>query len=202
MRPLRAGLAPALAIILAACAPAPYRLVAIEIPAVPPVAVERYHEIVVEDFQETGAVEDVSLGRRVAEYLEAELRREFKGPVSRRGPAGKPAEGLVLSGTVGLSQWAQKALLEAEIPADGPFGLENRGLAERKRFALTLEYRLSDAATGEVVLAGALKESRTYGDVQQSVEFALFDLLPLVKSKLFPALFGRAAAGERYLLLR
>jgi len=202
MRPRPAALAPALAIALAACASAPYTAVMIDIPAVSPVAVERYPEIVVEDFRETESAPDVSVGGRTAEYLAAELRREFKGPVSRRGPGGKPAAGLVLSGTVGISQRAQKALRETDIPKDGPFGLENRGLAERKRFTLTVEYAVSDAATGEVVLAGGVKASRTYGDIQQSVEFALYDLLPQVKAKLFPALFGRASAGERYLLLR
>lgn len=202
MKPRPALLVPALAVALAACAFVPYTPVLIDIPAVSPVSVERYPAIVVEDFRETKAVPDIALGRRMAEYLEAELRREFRGTVSRRGDAVMPAEGLVLSGTVGIAERAQKALRESEIPKDGPFGLENRGLAERKRFTLTVEYTVSDAATGEVVLAGGVKEARTYGDIQQSVEFALFDLLPLVKAKLFPALFGRVSTGERYLLLR
>jgi hypothetical protein len=195
-------LAPALATVLAACASAPYDRVMIDIPAVSPVTVERYGSIVVEDFRETQAVPDVPLGRRTAEYLEAELRREFKGTVARRGTAAPPAEGLVLSGTIGLTQLAQKALREKDIIKDGPFGLEDRGLVERKVFTMTVEYKLTDAATGAVVLTGSLRESRTYGDVQQSPDFALFDLFPLVKARLFPDLFGRALSGERYLLLR
>ena len=202
MKPWPVVLASALAIALASCASAPYTPILIDIPAVSPVAVERYPAIIVEDFREAEAVPDVALGSRMAEYLEAELRRAFKGTVSRRGAAGKPAEGLVLSGTIGIVERAQKALRETDIPKDGPFGLENRGLAERKRFTLTVEYSVSDAATGQVVLAGVAKDSRTYGDIQQSVEFALFDLLPLVKARLFPALFGRVSAGERYLLWR
>lgn len=192
----------ALAAVLAACASAPYDRVMIDIPAVSPVAVERFRSIVVEDFRETQAVPDVPLGRRTAEYLEAELRREFTGTVSRRGTSGPPAEGLVLSGTVGIAELAQKALREKDIVKDGPFELQNRGLIERKRFTMTVEYQLTDAATGAVVLTGSLKESRTYGDVEQSVEFALFDLFPLVRAKLFPDLFGRASSGERYLLSR
>jgi len=202
MRLRRNVLAPALAAVLSACASAPHDRVVIDIPAVSPVAVERYGAIVVEDFRETQAVPDIALGRRLADYLEAELRREFRGTVTRRGTTAPPAEGLVLSGTVGLAQLAQKALREKDIIKDGPFGLENRGLIERKRFTMTVEYKLTDAVTGVVVLTGSVKESRTYGDVQQSVEFALFDLLPLVKATLFPDLFGRASSGERYLLLR
>jgi hypothetical protein len=200
LRPI--ALAVALAAVLAACASAPYERVMIDIPAVSPVAVGRFRAIVVEDFRETLAVPDVPLGRRTAEYLEAELRREFPGTVGRLGAAGPPAEGLVLSGTVGVAQLAQKALREKDIVKDGPFGLENRGLIERKRFTMTVEYTLTDAASGAVILTGGLKESRTYGDAEQSVEFALFDLLPLIKAKLFPELFGRVSSGERYLLLR
>jgi hypothetical protein len=202
MRPRQSFLTSVVAVAMAACACAADIPVLIEIPAVSPVSIERYREIIVEDFRETEAVEDVALGRRMAEYLDAELRREFRGTVSRRGPAGDPAAGLVVSGTVGIAARAQKALREADIVKDGPFGLEERGLVERKRFTLTVAYKVSDAATGEVILAGGLKESRTYGDIQQSVEFALVDLLPLVKAKLFPALFGRVSAAERYLLLR
>lgn len=195
-------LASALVAVLAACASAPYDRVTIDIPAVSPLAVERYGKIVIEDFRETQAVPDVPLGRRMAEYLEAELRRQFSGTVARRGTAAPPAEGLVLSGTVGITQLAQKALRESDIIKDGPFGLENRGFVERKRFTMTVEYTLTDAATGTVVLTGNVRESRAYGDIQQSVEFALYDLLPLVKARLFPGLFGRASSGERYLLMR
>ncbi len=188
----------ALAALLAACAsaPPPDRAV-IAAPAASPAPIEKYGAIVVEDFRETQPVPDVFVGRRTAEYLEAELRRDFKGTVSRRGTAPPPAAGLVLSGTIGIAQRAQKALRETDIVTDGPFGLENRGLVERKRITMTVEYAVTDAATGAVILSGGLTESRTYGDIQQSVEFALVDLLPALKAKLFPALFGRASSAER-----
>ena len=199
---LVAVLAAALTALLTTCASARFDRVVIDIPGASPVAVEKYGAIVIEDFRETRPTPDVFVGRRTAEYLEAELRREFKGTVSRRGTAPPPAGGLVLSGTIAISQLAQKALREDDIVKDGPFGLENRGLVERKRMTMTVEYAVTDAATGAVILSGALKESRTYGDIQQSVEFALFDLLPSIKAKLFPALFGRVSTGERYLLSR
>jgi hypothetical protein len=101
-----------------------------------------------------------------------------------------------LVGTASLSGKAQKALLEAGVPKDGPFRLENRGLSERKRFTLALECSLIDASSGETILKKSVKETRTYSDVQQTAEFALFDLLPAIKARLFPALFGRVPAEK------
>jgi hypothetical protein len=171
------------------------------------------YETIVVDFKEIGAVSDIDLGRSVSEYLETELRRAFKGAVSRRAVGRDPAsptddkghwtsagaglkKAVFLVGTAGLIGQAQKALLEASVPTDGPFRLENRGLAERKRFTLALECSLIDASSGETILKKSIKETRAYSDVQQTAEFALFDLLPAIKARLFPALFGRVPAEK------
>lgn len=190
-----------------------------EAPAVSRAGFPSGYEIIVTDFKVTEAVPEIDLGRRVSDYLEVELRREFKGTVSRRGPGRAPAaaeddrnfwksagaglkNAVFLVGTVGLHGEAQKALREEGLPTDGPFRLENRGLAERKRFVLTLECSLIESATGEAILKKSLQERRTYGDVQQSAEFALADLLPVIKAKLFPAIFGRESVEKRVPLLR
>lgn len=206
------------AAMLAACPSPSFRRVSVEIPAVSPAGLGSDDEIVVTDFNELEARPDLGLGRRVAEYLEAELRREFKGTVSRRTIRADPAavddgafwrsagaglkSAVFLAGTVSLREEAQKALREADVLKDGPFKLENRGLMERKRFTLSLEYALIDARSGTVILKKSILETRTYGDIQQVAEFALFDLLPAVKARLFPVLFGRKSVQERYLLLR
>jgi hypothetical protein len=219
MKHRRLAIVPAIAVILAACSPTPYRRIAIEVPALSPIGIDSYKEIVVTDFTEAEPVPDLHLGRKLAEYLETELRRAFKGTVSRR-PVFQNAEAVAadrdfwrsagaglkdavfLSGTVRLGQEAQKALRETDLPADGPFKLENRGLAERKRFTLTLECLLADAASGQLVMKKELKETRLYGDVQQTPEFALADLLPIITGRLFVTLFGRPSVEQRYLLLR
>jgi len=166
------------------------------------------YETIVVDFKEIEPVPDLDLGRSLSEYLETELRREFKGTVSRRAVV-RDAAGTVddkdrwasagaglkravfLVGTAGLRGQPQKALLESGVPVDGPFSLENRGLAERKRFTLAVDCSLIDASSGQTILKKSIKETRTYSDIQQTAEFALFDLLPAVKARLFPSLFGR-----------
>jgi hypothetical protein len=209
----------ALAAMLSACSLGPARRVTIEIPALSPIGIQNYGEIAVADFAEEAPVPDINLGREVADYLAREMKTDFHGKVSRRAlPAkseiaevvGKPAEPgvpgpegvLLLTGKVGLRQESQKALRQAALPKDGPFKLEGRGLVERKRFTIELAVRLLDEARGKIILEKRIIEVRTYANAQTYPDFALFDLLPAVKSNLFPALFGRQALEERSLLLR
>jgi tetratricopeptide (TPR) repeat protein len=180
----------------------PVQKITIEIPAASPVGIEAYREIVVAEFAEAAPVTDLKLGRTFSEYLETELRRVFKGTVSRRDLAPSPEDAVFLSGTVGLVREPQKALRQSGIPTDGPFNLENRLFAERTRFILTFGYLLVEAATGRVMQKGGFKETRIFTNVDQTPEFALFDFLPAVKARLAAAIFGNRTVGERYLLLR
>lgn len=179
-----------------------------ETPAVPTAGPLSGYETIVVDFKEVEPVPDLNLGRSLSDYVEAELRRVFKGTVSRPAvgrDAAAPGDdkdrwasagaglkkAVFLVGTAALRGQAQKALLASGVPADGPFKLENQGLVERKRFTLTIEWSLIDVSGGRTILKKSIKETRTYSDIQQTAEFALFDLLPAVKARLFPALFGR-----------
>ena len=209
---LAAGVLAGLALLLSGCASAP--------PAPPPAAVaravpavvpERLSELLVPDFAETRPVPDLALGRAIAEDLAAGMRGVFKGKVTRLSvpPAPKASaldagywkaaaaghtSAAILFGTAGLSERAQKALLEEDLPKDGPFRLEGHGLAERKLFVLTLDLALIDAATGEVLWKNEFKETRVYAFSGEAAEFALADFLPVLRTRLFPLLFGRPPA--------
>jgi hypothetical protein len=208
-----------LAVFLPCCSLAPTRRVTIEVPAVSPIGIQNYGEIVVADFKEGAPVPDLALGRDIADYLAREMKTAFRGRVSRRslpehsqpatqigaaaGSAGREPGGiLLLSGEARLLQESQKALSDAGLPEDGPFKFEGRGLVERKRFTLEIALRLVDAARGETILERTFTETRTYDNAQTHPGFALFDLLPVIKGKLFPQLFGRQALEQRTLLLR
>ena len=187
----------------------PVQKITIDIPPTSPAGIEVYRELVVAEFAEAAPVPDLNLGRTFSEYLETELRRVFKGTVSRRDlvASQKEAPGgvkdtVILAGAVGLVREPQKALRQPGIPADGPFNLANRVFAERTRFVLTFAYLLVDAATGRAIQKGEFKETRIFADVDQTPEFALFDFLPAVKVKLVAAIFGKRSVEERYLLLR
>jgi len=194
-----------LAALLAGCAGAPEFPTAAEAPAAHPALLDRFEEVIVPDFAEAAVVPDLGLGRRIADYLAGEMRGVFKGRVTRRtppdGPPGASSDRdlwrtagaaavstAFLSGTARLAEQAQKALNEADIPKDGPFKLDGRGLLERKRFVLTIDFVLVEAATGEVVWKNVIQATWISSYAEETAEFALTDLLPTVKAKLFPAL--------------
>jgi hypothetical protein len=213
------GLVPAFALALAACASIPYQRITIDIPALSPVAIEAFREIVVTEFAESGPDPDLKLGPAFAEYLETEMRRVFKGTVSRKGrtPATEGAaadmaywksagaglaDAVFLAGIVGLVREPQKALRQPATPKDGPFDVKDRAFFERTRFTLTFEYLLINATNGRVIQKNIYRETRIFPGVEQTAEFALFDFLPIVKSRLFAAIFGKTSAEQRYLLIR
>ncbi len=209
---LVAGALAGLALLLPGCASAPPASPpAAGVRAVPAAVPERLTELLVPDFAETKPVPDLALGRTIAEDLAAGMRGAFKGKVTRLAvPPGPGASALdagywkaagaghvsaaILFGTAGLSERAQKALLEEDLPKDGPFRLEGHGLAERKLFVLSLDLTLIDAATGEVLWKNEFKETRVYTYAGEAAEFALADLLPLLRARIFPLLFGRPPA--------
>jgi hypothetical protein len=202
-----------LVLLFAACTGRSDRPPVAAVPPNPPVLPERSEEIIVADFAETAPVADLALGPKIADYLASEMRAAFKGKISRRAglpssaaaaldhEAWKSAGGGVSSavflfGLAGLTEQAQKALKEGDMPKDGPFRLEGRGLAERKRFILTIECFLIDAASGAVIWQHQIKETRIYDGVSTVADYALTDLLPAVRARLFPLLFGAAPAAR------
>jgi hypothetical protein len=172
-------------------------------PAVPAAIPARITEIVVPDFAEAAPLPDLGLGRRVAEDLASGMRGVFKGTVVRRdaldradwkAAAAGRASCVVLFGTAGLSGRPQKALLETDLPKDGPFKFEGHGLAERKVFVMTLDLALVDGGTGAVLWQESFRESRSYGYAQEAPESALNDILPVLRGRIFAPLFGRPGA--------
>lgn len=209
-----AALLAAMGVFLAGCAAVPERPRMSAAPAAPPAVPERFDEIIVPDFAEAAPVPDLSFGRRIADDLAAGMRDVFKGRVSRRpGPSGTGAAALdrdfwrsagagarsavFLFGTAALTEQAQKALKEDDLPKDGPFKLEGHGLAERKRFVLIIGFALIDAATGETLWTSEVKETRISNEIVETPEFALAELLPPVRARLFLMLFGRSHADRR-----
>jgi hypothetical protein len=205
----RLALALPLAVLLPACAHGPARVVSIEVPAASPLGIGDDAVILVADFEESGPAPDLSLGRDVADYLAREMKAVFRGTVSRRpssanARAAAPASGrdILLCGEVQLLQESQKALREAGLPSDGPFELEGRGFVERKKFTLKIACRVFDEARGEMIFEKALSVTRAYDNLRTAPDYALVDLLPLLKARLFPDIFGRPSFERRTLLLR
>jgi hypothetical protein len=59
-----------------------------------------------------------------------------------------------------------------------------------------------DAKTGEILYTRNFKQTKHYINPNQTAYFAFFDLIQIVKTKLFQAFLGEELLQERYLLSR
>jgi hypothetical protein len=178
-----------------------------------------FSEIIVTDFRDDTPSPDFALGRELQRYLAAELGRSFKGAVSRMDlsrdgtiAAGDPAfwrqaaagrERVVfLTGSAGLVGRTLKALKKKNLPVDGPFNLDRRGLIEQRRWTLSIDLAVVSAATGEILYQRTFRENRNYSDLDKPAEFAFTELADRIRARLFPVLFGAPTIDERAHLRR
>jgi hypothetical protein len=178
-----------------------------------------FREIIVTDFRDDAPSPDFALGRELQGYLAAELGRSFKGTVSRmdlardgQAAADDPAfwkqaasgseRAVFLTGSAGLVGRTRKALKKSNLPADGPFNLDRRGLIEQRRWTLSVDLFVVSAATGEALYQRTFSEEREYIDLDKPAEFAFAELAGRVRDRLFPVLFGAPTIEARTLLRR
>lgn len=211
-----------LAIILAAapaCLPTSPVPVKVEMPGVSAFPPGLFSEIIVTDFRDDAPSPDFALDRELQGYLAAELGRSFKGAVSRmdlsragKATADDPAfwkqaaagreHSVFLAGSAGLVGQTRKALEKKNLPVDGPFNLDRRGLIEQRRWTLSIDLAVVSAATGETLYKRTFREERDYSDLDKPAEFAFAELADRIRARLFPVLFGAPTIEERTLLRR
>jgi hypothetical protein len=212
------GLILSLALLLGACSIETTKKVKIEMPSVPEIRLGQVQAMIVTNFWQDKEVKEFGLNESLVRYFQDELKRAFKGTLSTKTiawdnpdlPKNKDfwkqaAEGaqntLFLTGKVELSQELRKALLANEKRAidDGPFAKES-AWAERRNFSLKLELFLIQSNTGDILFQKEYLEQMNYPNIKQTAEFAFFDLVQRIKTKLFRALFETDRIQERYLL--
>ncbi|OGD20877.1 MAG: hypothetical protein A2Y70_04700 [Candidatus Aminicenantes bacterium RBG_13_64_14] len=203
----------------AACFSRPPVPVSVEMPGVSAFPPGLFSEIIVTDFRDDAPSPDFALGRELQGYLAAELGRSFKGAVSRmdlsrdgKAAADDPAfwkqaaagreHSVFLTGSAGLVGQTRKALDKKNLPLDGPFNLDRRGLIEHLRWTLSVDLAVVSAATGETLYKRTFREERDYSDLDKPAEFALAELADRIRARLFPVLFGAPTIEQRILLRR
>jgi len=196
--------------------PVPVRVQMPGVSAFPP---GLFSEIIVTDFRDDAPSPDFALGRELQGYLAAEIGRSFKGTVSRldisrdgRSSPDDPAfwkqaasgreHSVFLTGSAGLVGQTRKALEKKNLPVDGPFNLDRRGLIEQRRWTLSIDLAVVSAATGETLYQRTFREERDYSDLDKPAEFAFAELADHIRARLFPVLFGAPTIEERTLLRR
>ncbi len=192
----------------------------IDIPAKPAVKLEGVEEIALGDFLVDTPSKEFEIGPAAVDYFRDEMKSEFKGrlsvvPLTWTGPAqaddpaawtrvlADPKGKLIMTGRIQYAQDIRKALVSKERRSidDGPFAAE-KPWTERKNFELKMDVFLIRAETGEMLLKKDFLESVIVENRKQPAEFAFYDLLLRVRTKLFRLLFGTVRNQERYLLSR
>ena len=218
MKP-RGFIVAAVTLAAAACFSRPPVQVNVEMPGIPVFPPGLFSELVVTDFRDDAPSPDFALGRELQAYFAAEFGRSFKGKVSRmelsrdgQAAAGDPAfwrqagagrgQAVFLTGSAGLAGQTRKALGRRDIPVDGPFNVERRGLIEQRRWTLSVDLFVVSAVTGEILYQKTFREERNYIELDKPADFAFAELADRIRARLFPVLFGAPTVEERTLLRR
>lgn len=205
--------------ILSSCVTNDYWKLTIEIPRQAPFDLNAFSEVIVTSFLVKDEAKGFDLSKEIVEYFVGELKRKAKGTVSTRDAVvekedqfeaadywktlGSNSEGtLFLTGSAQYSEETRKALIKtAKKRYEDPFPTPSR-LEQRKFFTLNLDLYLIDAQTGTPLYKREFKETKAYTNPNQTAYFAFFDLIMLVKEKLFRAVLGTEQIQERYLIIK
>ncbi len=175
--------------------------------------------VVVAGFRREDGTPDLDAAAQAEEWAVAEIRRLVKAEVveSEGGPGralrtddaaawqrlGAPfGQALIVTGAVRVDRAVEKSLRETDLPKDGPFKVENRGLATRTRYSLDLGLDFIAAATGALRLHRDIRQTMKYDSVWESSEIALQAMLAEARNDLAAVFSGQEKTQTRYLLSR
>lgn len=210
-----------LVLLLAACRGGgdTYRKIRLEIPAHSPFEAKDFEQAVFSGFLVAKTPEGFDLNKEIIDYLspEFEKRLDFRVTVRPAALEGEevfrkadfwksqaPDSGrsLFVTGKAELTRETRKSVLGRPRPDIDDPEPQERGIVERALFALTLHLYLIRSDSGEIVLDREFKETKAYANAQQRADFAFYDLVQRVKTKLFRPGLSEDRLQERYLLIK
>jgi len=202
---------------LFACSGGRHWKVRVEMPRAISFELERFQELVITDFHIVKERRDMDLNKEMVEYLSFEFGQNIAVPVSTKEidlaredifedesywkelPTEKE-EAIILTGSVEYTSEIRKALVDEEKRQfENPFPRKS-GLEERRFYTLLFDLYMIDAQTGKILYTRNFKQTKHYTNPNQTAYFAFFDLIQIVKNKLFQAFLGEELLQERYLL--
>jgi hypothetical protein len=196
-----------------------YRKIRLEIPAHSPFEAKGFELAVFSGFLVAKEPEGFDLNKEIIDYLSPEFERRLNlrvavRPVAleseevfRRADFWKsqtpgPGRPLFVTGKAELTREMRKSVLGRPRPDIDDPDPQQRGIVERSLFALNMHLYLIRGDSGEVVLDREFKETRAYASAEQRADFAFYDLVQRVKTKLFRPGLSEDRLQERYLLLK
>lgn len=209
-----------LLVLLAACRGGDtYRKIRVELPAYSPLHPEQFEQAIFSGFLVAKEPDGLDLNKEIAEYFGPDFEKKlhfrvtvqrvaleseelFRKPDFWRSLAQGSGRVLYVTGKAELTRETRKAILgRAKTDAEDPLA-QQRGIAERTLFSLSLHLYLIRGDSGEVVLDRDFKETKAYTNPKQRADFAFYDLAQRVRAKLFRPILSEERMQERYLLLK
>ena len=202
-----------------ACSGGRHWKVRVEMPRAISFELERFQELIITDFLIKSERKDMDLNKEMVEYLSFEFGQNIVAPVSTkevelanedifeeesfwRALPTELDEAIILTGSVEYKSEIRKALVDEEKRQfEDPFPRRS-GLEERRFYTLFFDLYMIDAKTGKILYTRNFKQTKHYLNPNQTAYFAFFDLIQIVKTKLFQAFLGEELLQERYLLSR
>jgi hypothetical protein len=196
-----------------------YRKIRLEIPAHSPFEAKDFEQAVFSGFLVAKTPEGFDLNKEIIDYLSPEFERRLDFRVTVRPVALEDEEvfrkadfwksqapdssrSLFVTGKAELSRETRKSVLgrpRSNIDDSEP---QEKGIVERALYALNLHLYLIRGDSGEIVLDREFKETKAYASPRQRVDFAFYDLIQRVKTKLFRPGLSEDRLQERYLLVK
>ena len=196
-----------------------YRKMRLEIPAYSPFQAQEFEQAVFSGFLVAKEPEGFDLNKEMIDYLSPEFERRLDlrvavRPVALEGEevfrkadfwrSQTPGPGrlLFVTGKAELTRETRKTVLGRPRPDTDDSGPQEKGIVERALFALNLHLYVIRGDNGEVMLEREFKETKAYPNTQQRADFAFYDLVQRVKTKLFRPGLSEDRLQERYLLVK
>ena len=196
-----------------------YRKIRMEIPAYSPFEAREFEQAVFGGFLVAKSPEGFDLNKEIIDYLSPEFERRLHFQVSVRpialendevfrkadfwkAQASAPGRSLFVTGKAELSRETRKSVLGRPRPDIDEPGPQEKGIVERALYALNLHLYLIRGDSGEIVLDREFKESKAYASARPRADFAFYDLIQRVKTKLFRPGLSEDRLQERYLLVK
>ena len=189
----------------------------IEVSEVPSLNIDQFQEIGITNFMIKEDTKDFNLNDELKDYFSSELVRNFEKKINMRDItvdndklfedeeywqdiSSGSTHAVLITGSVRYNQEIRKALIEEEKTRhNDPFSSKTE-LAQRTFYTLQLDLYLINSQSGETIYKNSFKETKKYKNPNQTAHFAFFDLIQIVKEKLFYDLLGRERVQERYLI--
>jgi len=189
----------------------------IEMPRKAPINLEYFEEISITNFLVKEEVKDFDLNKELTKYFTTELEQKTQKKITstevalqsedvfqdktfwqKISPEKKGA--LLFTGSMEYTEEVRKSIKSAKKRRFAePFPEESR-IEERRFYSLSLHLYLIDTQSGEVLYKRTFKESKSYKNPNQTAYFAFYDMMLIVRDKLFRQILGEEQIQERYLI--